>query len=604
MRHVPRLPLAALVTCVGLAVGACDRGGTEPSVPAHSEQNGGGAAPGRETVPGESTDAGPQVAGQPVLQDVETEVEELTEEGPAPTRESAFDSNQWNSAIGLGGGGGGKYGGRADLGTEDYAAIAEHGWCDPRREPLSTFAIDVDGGSFSNARRFLDSGRLPPADAVRVEEFVNWFRYATPGAADVVGDHPLAVATELLPCPWRPDHQLLRVALHAPPVARELVPPCNLVFLVDVSGSMRPADKLPLLKRGLLLLARQLRPQDHVAIVTYAGSSGVLLPPTAGAERQAIEDAIDSLGAGGSTNGASGIREAYRLAREGKGAETIDRVILATDGDFNVGVTDRDELLRLIEDQRDHGVFLTVLGFGTGNLKEATLEQLADHGNGQYAYIDSIDEARRVLVDQSGATLVTVAKDAKIQIEFNPRFVARYRQVGYENRELAAADFNDDRKDGGEIGAGHCVTALYEIVPVGVEPPVPAVDPLRYQEPQPAAQPAAAGDGLDPTALATELALVKVRYKHPDADRSERFEVPVAARSLAAGSGDAVRAAAAAAFGMLLRSSPHLAPGYGYDAVLALLATAEGPDPDGDWAGLARLVRMARDLAATEPSSR
>ena len=535
----------------------------------------------------------------------ETTVETVEE---LEAKESAFDSNQWNSAIGLSGGAGGRYGGRAGgrqprpraADDETYARIVEHGFLPAADDPLSTFAIDVDGASWSNVRRMLEDGKLPPADAVRVEEFVNWFRYgdAAP-AADA--EHPIAVHTATGPCPWAPTHRLLRVVLRTRDVEVATLAPRNLVFLVDVSGSMADDDKLPLLRRGLRLLVRQMRPQDRIAIVTYAGEARVALEPTSGLEATRIEAAIESLQAGGSTNGGAGILTAYELARRHASAESIDRVVLATDGDFNVGVADREQLIAMIESQRDDGVFLSVLGFGRGNLKDATLEALGRHGNGHYAYVDSIAEARRVLVEQSGATLVTVAKDVKVQIEFNPRFVQSYRQIGYENRALAARDFNDDRKDAGEMGAGHVVTALYELVPVGVEPPTPAVDALRYQDS--AAPAVAATDRGDGAAAQHELLTVKVRYKLPQADSSRRFDTFVARDAGGEPDADFRFATAVAAFGMLLRDSDH-AGDLTLDAVATLAAGARGDDPAGERAEFARLVGMAKDLRATEPGTR
>ncbi|MCA8974449.1 MAG: von Willebrand factor type A domain-containing protein [Planctomycetes bacterium] len=542
-------------------------------------------------------------------EEVVSEIESLTvgahaaDSEPA-TKESAFDSNRWNSAIGLGGGarGGTRGGSRARAtappGTETYEHFDENGFVGVGDQPLSTFAIDVDGASWSNIRRFLESGRLPPADAVRVEECVNWFRYgdAAP-AADA--EHPIAVHTEIGACPWAGEHRLLRIALRTRDVEFDRLPPCNLVFLIDVSGSMGTDDKLPLLRRGLRLLVRQLRPQDHIAIVTYAGDARIALVPTSGSERDRIEAAIESLAAGGGTNGADGIRTAYDLVRQCATTASIDRVVLATDGDFNVGIADKDQLVGLIERERESGAFLSVLGFGTGNLKDATLESLGRHGNGTYTYVDSIAEARRVLVEQAGATLVTVAVDVKVQIEFNPRFVQSYRQIGYENRALAARDFNDDRKDAGEMGAGHEVTALYELVPVGAEPPVPAVDALRYQRVDaPVTEaPAAAA------AASAELLTVKVRYKQPKEEASRRFELFVAKDAEAAAGDDFRFAVAVAAFAQRLHGSRHGAA-LALEDIAALASGARGEDRGGERAEFLRLVGMARDLLATEPGAR
>ncbi|MEO0480727.1 MAG: von Willebrand factor type A domain-containing protein [Planctomycetota bacterium] len=481
---------------------------------------------------------------------------------------------------------------------EVYDAIAEHDWFDPNDEPLSTFGLDVDGAAFTNVRRFLEDGSLPPTEAVRIEECVNWFRYEPDADRVRAGDLPIDVATEMFASPWNAEHRILRVALSTEAVDFADVPPCNFVFLVDVSGSMSSQDKLPLLQRGLRLVSQQLRPQDKISIVTYAGRSSIHLEPTNGDERDTIERAIDTLRSGGSTHASEGIVDAYRLARQNQTAESIDRVILATDGDFNVGVTNRDELTELITKQKKGGVFLSVLGFGSGNLNDANCEALANKGDGNYAYIDSVVEARRVLVEQMGATLVTVAKDAKVQIEFNPAFVQAYRQIGYENRALAHRDFNDDTKDGGELGAGHQVTVLYEIVPPGAESPLGSVDPLRYGNTD-----AEKGDDAWETnpvdGVLNELCLVKLRAKHPDADSSIRHDWTVAPE-VSEPSSNGLRACAAAAFALKLKNSPHLGD-TSYDRIVAMLDAAQGADPNGEWALLRRLVQTARDLVATEP---
>ena len=412
-------------------------------------------------------------------------------------------------------------------------------------KPLSTFSIDVDTASYANVRRFLREGTLPPKDAVRVEELVNYFHYDYPAPS---GNDPFSITTEVAQSPWHDKMKLLRVGLASQPIAAAKVPPRNLVFLLDVSGSMNSPNKLPLLKGAMGLLVEQLRKQDRVAIVVYAGASGLVLPSTPGMEKDAIRQALVQLEAGGSTNGGAGIELAYKVAEENFLKGGINRVILCTDGDFNVGTTNQGDLTRLIEDKRKSGVFLTVLGFGMGNLKDSTMEKLADKGNGNYGYIDSIEEARKILVKEAGATLVTVAKDVKIQVEFNPARVAAYRLIGYENRVLAAQDFNDDKKDAGEIGAGHTVTALYELVPAGVEVPAAKVDDLKYQKP----------GGPAPAAGTGELVTVKVRYKAPDGDKSKLMAHAVAddRRELAKASADLRFAAAVAGFGMLLRETP------------------------------------------------
>jgi Ca-activated chloride channel family protein len=470
---------------------------------------------------------------------------------------------------------------------EAYSKIDENGFHRVTDDPLSTFSIDVDTASYANVRRFLNDGALPPVDAVRVEEMINYFRfdYATP-----TGDRPFAVTTDVGPAPWAPSHRLVLVGLKARQMEHR-TPPRNLVFLLDVSGSMASPDKLPLVKTAMRMLTATLTPADRVAIVVYAGASGTALPSTSGADRARIEQAIEDLRPGGSTNGAAGIQLAYDLAMQSFIKGGINRVILASDGDFNVGVTSQGDLIRLIETKRDRGVFLSVLGVGTGNLNDSTMEQLANRGNGNYSYLDSLHEARRVLVAEAGGTLVTVAKDVKIQVEFNPARVGAYRLVGYENRLLAHRDFNDDRKDAGEIGAGHTVTALYEIVPPGVAIPVSGVDPLKYQAaPRPA-----------PDAASDELFTVKLRYKEPTGDASQLMSVAVRDRSgsLSLNLGFA---AAVAEFGMLLRHSDHVGQATWSEA-RDLARRHRGEDPDGYRAEFIRLVELASALDAQQPSS-
>ncbi len=467
--------------------------------------------------------------------------------------------------------------------SEEYDLSEEGGFLSPLSKPLSTFSIDVDTASYSNVRRHLKEGRLPPTGAVRIEEFLNYFSYDYPKADH---DVPISILTERSHAPWAPEHELVMVGLQGVEFEAEALPPRNLTFLLDVSGSMQDPDKLELVVRAMKGLTRTLRPEDRVAIVVYAGASGLVLAPTAGDERNEILDALDRLRAGGSTNGGEGIRLAYKTARRHFDPEGINRVILASDGDFNVGVTDRDQLLRLIEEERESGVFLTVLGVGRGNLKDATMEQLADHGNGNYAYLDTIGEARKVLIRESGSTLVTVAKDVKIQVEFNPTKIAGYRLIGYDNRRLQDRDFNDDKKDAGEIGAGHSVTALYEVIPHGVGKPI--VDPLRYQRPEAKSE---AFEGSD------ELLTVKVRYKLPDEDQSRLLtrHVGDASSSIEGASQDMRFAAAVATFGMLLRDSA-----YGgeadWDLAARLARKALGDDPHGDRAEFLYLVSEAREL--------
>jgi Ca-activated chloride channel family protein len=467
--------------------------------------------------------------------------------------------------------------------TEAYARIDENPFLSATSNPLSTFSIDVDTASYSNVRRFLRDGALPPRDAVRIEELVHYFPYADPPPS---GTEPFALRLEAAPCPWRPEHRLLRIALKAREIDWRGRPPSNLVLLVDVSGSMNAPDKLPLVKQGLRLLVQGLTENDRVAIVVYAGAEGLALPPTPGDRGEEILAALDRLEAGGSTNGGAGIRLAYRVAKEGFRKGGVNRVILATDGDFNVGTTSEGELTRLIEDEARSGVFLTVLGVGTGNLKDSTMEKLADRGNGNYAYVDSANEARRVLVEQASGTLLTVAKDVKIQVEFNPARVEAYRLLGYENRLLRAEDFNDDRKDAGEMGAGHTVTAFYEIVPKGTSIGLPPVDPPKYGPAR--AEPAASGD---------EMLTVKARYKDPEGDASRRIDVPFTDRgaTLEQASSEFRFAAAVACWGLLLRQSEHRG-GANFGLVRELAAPAVGADPGGYRREFLSLVERSRGL--------
>lgn len=445
-----------------------------------------------------------------------------------------------------------------DFNTEAYAFQRDNAYQRVADHPLSTFSIDVDTASYSNVRRFLSQGQRPPADAVRIEELVNYFPYDyTPPA----GTAPFAASLEVADAPWATGHRLVRIGLKGREVGDAQRPAANLVFLLDVSGSMNQPNKLPLLKQSLRLLVNKLRPDDRVAIAVYAGSSGLVLPSTSAAQQAAIIDALENLRAGGSTNGALGIHLAYDIAKANFIPGGVNRVILATDGDFNVGTTSEGELVRLIEEKAKSGVFLSVLGFGMGNLKDAMLEALSGKGNGNYAYIDSLAEARKALVEQAGGTLVTIAKDVKIQVEFNPQQVAAYRLIGYENRLLAKEDFNNDKIDAGEIGAGHTVTALYEIVPVGTEPPVasPAVDGLKYQTVGQLAVRAPEFPSKVRDPKSAELLTVKIRYKEPAGDVSSKLEFPLvdAGARFADASPDFKFATAVAGFGMALRDSPH-----------------------------------------------
>ena len=471
--------------------------------------------------------------------------------------------------------------------TESYAPIDENDFRLVSASPLSTFSIDVDRASYANVRRFIQAGERPPVDAVRIEEMINYFPYEWD---DVSGDHPFAVETEVWDAPWKPEHRLVRVGLRAPSVETAHLPPSNLVFLLDVSGSMSPPDKLPLLKKAFALLVEQLRPHDRVAIVVYAGAAGLVLPSTPGNRRGKILQAVGQLEAGGSTAGGAGIALAYEVARKHFIEDGNNRVILATDGDFNVGASSDGEMVRLIEEERESGIFLTVLGFGTGNLQDSKMEQIADHGNGNFHYVDGLLEAKKVLVEEMGGTLLTVAKDVKLQIEFNPARVAAYRLIGYENRLLDDEDFNDDTKDAGELGAGHTVTALYEVVPVGLPLPRGGVDPLRYQ---PTADPPDA-DAVPASAFEDELLYVKIRYKDPDGSQSKLLAHAVPDRSDSP-SGGFRFAAAVAGFGMLLRDSPH-AGRYTLDDVVGLAEEGKGADPRGYRGEFIRLVETVRDL--------
>jgi Ca-activated chloride channel family protein len=478
-------------------------------------------------------------------------------------------------------------------GTESYDSVAGNQFQSATKVPLSTFSIDVDTASYANVRRFLNDGQLPPPDAVRLEELLNYFPYALPQPE---GDAPFSITTDVSRAPWNPGRLLARIALKGRDIAADQLPASNLVFLVDVSGSMRPENKLPLLKRALRGLVERLRPEDRVAIVVYAGSSGLALPSTSGEDQARILAAIDGLESVGSTNGAEGIELAYQTARKHFLAEGNNRVILCTDGDFNVGVTSRAELTRLIERERKSGVFLSVLGFGTGNVKDSTMEKLADQGNGNYAYIDSPSEARKVLVEQMGGTLFTIAKDVKIQVEFNPATVAGYRLVGYENRLLAKEDFNDDTKDAGEIGAGHAVTALYEIVPAGQ--PLPndrTVDPLKYQTPT---------EGLTAKlgpAPSKDLFTVKLRFKAPDGDTSKLLEKVVGPEvtPFDEASTDFRFASAVAAFGMKLRADQADAA-MEWSTIQKIARGNLGEDPGAYRAEFLTLIEKARQLSTQD----
>jgi len=471
--------------------------------------------------------------------------------------------------------------------TEAYDHIDENGFRWAKENPLSTFSIDVDTASYANVRRFLTQGQLPPAGAVRIEEFINYFPYAY---AAPTNDEPFAANVEIGQCPWQKTHRLVRIGLKAKEIAVDKRPPSNLVFLLDVSGSMQSQNKLPLVKRAMTMLVDRLTENDRVAMVVYAGETGVVLPSTCGQEKEKIRAAIEKLGAGGCTNGAGGIAKAYEIALENFIAGGTNRILLATDGDFNGGVTNQSELIDLITAKAKSGVFLTVLGFGMGNYKDATLEKIADKGNGNYAYIDTIAEARKSLIEGLAGTLITVAKDVKIQIEFNPAKVSAYRLLGYENRMLQNEDFKDDTKDAGEIGAGHTVTALYEIVPVGVAIDLPKTDELIYQKPT---------TGKSAADHGGETLTLKLRYKQPEGQTSREMRVPVVdgGKTLDEMSGDFKFAAAVAEFGMVLRNSKNKGDA-SYAAVLQLAKQGLGSDEQKYRAEFVEIVKKAAGLTS------
>lgn len=469
---------------------------------------------------------------------------------------------------------------------EEYAPISGNRFMNVEAHPLSTFAADVDRASYSNVRRFLDDDRLPPADAVRVEELINYFDYQY---KPPTGNDPVAIYTDMIRCPWEPRHQLVRIGVKAMEVSNEKLPPANLVFLIDVSGSMDTPNKLPLVIQSLKALTQQLRPIDHVAIVVYAGAAGLVLPSTPGSEKVTIMDALDKLEAGGSTAGGDGIQLAYNTAAANYLKEGNNRVILATDGDFNVGISSEQGLEELISEEKEKGIFLTVLGFGMGNLKDNKLETLADKGNGNYAYIDTYEEARRTLVTTFGGTLYTVAKDVKLQVEFNPHFIGAYRLIGYENRLIKTEDFNDDKKDGGEMGAGHTVTALYELAP-------PEDDHLPYSLKM---------DQSDRmmTYWNEDALTVNLRYKKPQSNSSRVFSKSMRwnVTNMSRVPDDFKMATAVAAFGMLLRNSEYKGNAT-YAQVISLAESARGVDKDGYRAAFIQLVKKAQLLDHGTPA--
>jgi Ca-activated chloride channel family protein len=469
--------------------------------------------------------------------------------------------------------------------TENYNRIEDNPFHRVGNDPLSTFSIDVDTASYSNVRRFITQGELPPKDAVRIEELINYFTYNYPQPK---GERPFSITTEVAAAPWNPQHKLVQVGLQGKRLETKTLLPSNLVFLIDVSGSMDDPNKLPLVQQSLKLLVNQLRPEDRVSLVVYAGNAGLVLPATAGSQKSTILAAIDRLKAGGSTAGGQGIELAYKIAKESFLKSGNNRVILATDGDFNVGVSSDGDLTRLIEQKREQGIFLTVLGFGTGNYKDGKMEQLADKGNGNYAYIDTLLEAKKVLVNDLRGTLFTIAKDVKIQVEFNPAKVQAYRLIGYENRLLQNQDFNDDKKDAGDIGAGHSVTALYEIIPTGTKSDVklPEIDPLRYQRSSETVSDAAGN----------ELMQVKLRYKLPQDSTSQLITQTIQDDDLGTDPSTNLRfAAAVATFGMVLRDSEYKGDA-NYDLVMKLATQGKGEDQEGYRGEFIRLVEQSRAL--------
>jgi len=476
---------------------------------------------------------------------------------------------------------------------ESYKTINENGFNNAKDVPLSTFSVDVDAASYSNVRRFINNGQLPPADAIRIEEMVNYFTYNLPGPKD---NEPVAIHTELSPAPWNTNHRLLRIGLKARTISAEKLPPSNLVFLIDVSGSMFEESKLPLVKSAMKMLVDQLRAKDKVSIVVYAGNVGLVLPATDGDKKETIDNAIDNLEAGGSTAGGAGIKLAYKVAAENYMKGGNNRVILSTDGDFNVGASSDEDMEQLITKERETGISLSVLGFGMGNYKDSKMETMADKGNGNYAYIDNITEARKTLVSEFGGTLFTVAKDVKLQLEFNPAKVQAYRLIGYEDRMLNKEDFNNDKKDAGDMGSGHTVTALYEIVPAGVKDDYSAsVDPLKYQKP---------GKPLTVSSN-NEMLTIKFRYKQPESMVSKLSQAVVMdiPEDESKTSADFKFAAGVAEFGMLLRDSQYKQKS-SYDQAINLARAGKGEDKEGYRAEFIKLAETAKLLVKSELASK
>ena len=471
------------------------------------------------------------------------------------------------------------------MNAEEYKEIAENNFKTVSESPLSTFSIDVDAASYSNMRRYINKGELPPADAIRTEELINYFSYDYP---QPTGNDPVKITTEVGACPWNVKHRLVRIGLKAKEIPTDKLPVSNLVFLIDVSGSMYGPQRLGLVQSSLKLLVNNLRDEDRVAIVVYSGSAGEKLPSTSGSDKQKIREAIDELTAGGSTAGGAGIKLAYKIAKQNFVKGGNNRIILCTDGDFNVGVSSDEGLEKLIEQERKSGVFLTVLGYGMGNYKDSKMQVLAEKGNGNHAYIDNLQEANRVLVNEFGATMHTVAKDVKLQIEFNPSQVQAYRLIGYESRLLKDEDFNNDAKDAGEMGAGHTVTAFYEVVPAGIKSDFTGkVDDLKYQKTKPA--PAVTNNSK-------ELLTVKLRYKAPDGNTSKKIEQPLIDDKKEKVSSDFRFASAVAMFGQLLRDSDFKGDAT-YDKVISLAKTSLDNDEKGYRREFIRLAETAEGLA-------
>ena len=472
---------------------------------------------------------------------------------------------------------------------ESYKGIAENGFNNAKNNPLSTFSVDVDAASYSNVRRFINNGELPPANAVRIEEMINYFHYDIPGP---VNTDPVAIHTELSSAPWNAKHRLLRVSLKAKTISTKNLPPSNLVFLIDVSGSMADPNKLPLVKSAMKMLTGQLRSKDKVAIVTYAGQAGITLNATSGDKKALITDAINSLNAGGSTAGGEGIKMAYRIARENFMVNGNNRIVMATDGDFNVGPNSDEDMEQLIVKERESKVAISIMGFGMGNLKDSKMETLADKGNGNYAYIDNVTEARKALVTEFGGTLFTIAKDVKLQIEFNPAKVQAYRLLGYEDRMLNKEDFNNDRKDAGDMGSGHTVTAFYEIIPAGMKDDfLNSVDPLKYQKTKLAIS----------TGKSDEMMTIKFRYKQNGSSSSKMSLVTVKddPRNFDSTTSDFRFAAAVAEFGMLLRNSQFKQQS-SYSQVISIAKAAKDKDEEGYRSEFIRLAESAKLLSANE----